>query len=227
MVACFQLFYPIPADRARKIPFFSKKFYGNRPLENGSVFAYVNDMLSNTNNNPASNACYRPLSRSQRRGTLRRRIAILAAAIGIAATPMAARAAAPPPVPVAVSPAVDAADDYVADFAPESPVRGAGAAAPPHLRKRAAPIAAVTGGAAVPVPVRPGPAGGGAHIVRAGETLWSVAAVYARSGKPGTVREMFDALLRANRARFGAGDPNLIFPGELLRIPSPMAYRHE
>ncbi len=165
---------------------------------------------------------YKPPFRSKQGGSIRRGTAILAAAICIAATPTAARAAAPPPVPVAVGAIPGAAVDV-----PKPAVSRAGATAPPHLRKRAAPVAAVNRGAAVPVPVRPGPAGGGAHIVRAGETLWAVAAAYARSGEPRVVREMFDAFLRANRSRFGAGDPDLIFPGERLRIPSPYESRYE
>lgn len=182
-------------------------------------------MLSNTTNNASKNLP----SRSQRRGTVRRRTATLAAAVVIAATPMAARAVAPPPVPITVAASPDTAVD-AAVRASEFSTGRAGATVPPHLRKRAAPIApivAMTKGAAVPVPVRAGPAGGGAHIVRAGETLWAVAAAYARSGEPRAVREAYDAFLRANRARFSAGHPDLIFPGERLRIPSPYVSRHE
>lgn len=173
-------------------------------------------MLSNTTNNASNKAIYKPPSRSRGRG------AVLAAAVVIAATPTAARAVAPPPVPVAV-----AASSGATVTAPESSAHRAGATLPPHLRKRAAPIAPATTGAAVPVPVRAGPAGGGAHIVRAGETLWAVAAAYARSGEPRAVRDAYNAFLRANRTRFSSGHPDLIFPGERLRIPRLHKPRHE
>ena len=177
-------------------------------------------MMRNTTNTTNATIRKDPAGK-EREGTAWRGATAAAAALcllGLAAaslTAPTARAAAPPPVPVTVD---------VARPAPERPAPRAGVAAPPHLFKRAAPITQVTTGAAVPVPVRSGPAREGAregtHIVRAGETLWAVAAAYARSEDPRAVRETFDALLRANRHRFRTGRPDLIFPGERLLVPS-------
>lgn len=169
-------------------------------------------MLRNTTNTANATIRKGPAG-EERRWAVRRRAAALAVALCLlcpAATSIsapAARAAAPPPVPVTV------------DAAPERPSPRAVVTAPPHLFKRAAPAAPVS--AAVPVPVRSGPAGGGTHIVRAGETLWSVAAAYAPGEDRRAVRETFDAFLRANRHRFRTGRPDLIFPGERLLVPSP------
>jgi len=152
-------------------------------------------------------------------------LAALAAVIVLASAPLTAgkaRAAAPPPVPVAAGRALPA---------PDSPGLRDGTAGPGFLLPRAAPV---TRGSALPVPHRAGPAigsggGGGSgsvHIVRAGESLWTVALLHAGDGSSDqrTAQAMFEAILRANRDRFGKGGPDLIFPGERLLIPAYGSY---
>ena len=152
-------------------------------------------------------------------------LATLATAIVLASAPLTAgkaRAAAPPPVPVAAGRALPA---------PDSPHTRDGTAGPGFLLPRAAPV---TRGPALPVPHRAGPAGGGGseggggsgsvHIVRAGESLWAVALLHAGDGDRRRAQAMFEAILRANRDRFGRGGPDLIFPGERLLIPAYESY---
>lgn len=149
----------------------------------------------------------------------------LAAAIILSASPLAAEkapAAALPPIPVAAGRAVPAPD-----FS-DPAAGGPGSAGPGYLLPRAAPAA---GGKAPPVPHRvgaAGPAGGGGavHIVREGESLWAVARLHAGGDGRRTAQAMLEAILRANRGRFGTGGPDLIFPGERLLIPAYGAAAH-
>lgn len=149
----------------------------------------------------------------------------LATAIVLASAPLTAgkaRAAAPPPVPVVAGRVLPA---------PDSPGLRAGTAGPGFLLPQAAPVMR---GTALPVPRRAGPAGGdgggdgggggSVHIVRAGESLWAVALLHAGAGDRRSAQAMFEAILRANRDRFGTGGPDLIFPGERLLIPSYESY---
>jgi hypothetical protein len=74
--------------------------------------------------------------------------------------------------------------------------------------------------AAVPV-ARPDPA---RHLVRPGDSLWSVAeAALLASGSPATAAEVaayWPRIYALNRAVVGA-DPDLLRPGQLLRLPDP------
>lgn len=150
-------------------------------------------------------------------------LAAWATAIVLASAPLTAgkaRAAAPPPVPVVAGRVLPA---------PDSPGLRAGTAGPGFLLPRAAPVMR---GTALPVPRRAGPAGGDGggsgggrvHIVRAGESLWAVALLHAGAGDRRRAQAMFEAILRANRDRFGTGGPDLIFPGERLLIPAYGSY---
>lgn len=77
-----------------------------------------------------------------------------------------------------------------------------------------------------PAPTAP-PADGGSHRVVAGESFWSIAAdeVRAALGRAPSAREVapyWRELVRANADRLPvAGNPDLIFPGMLLRLPPP------
>lgn len=58
----------------------------------------------------------------------------------------------------------------------------------------------------------------GAYVVRAGDSLWSVARDHPAAGT--TTDERWREIWRANRAVVGA-DPDLIHPGQALRLPVP------
>jgi nucleoid-associated protein YgaU len=59
----------------------------------------------------------------------------------------------------------------------------------------------------------------GAVVVRAGDSLWSLAAArLPASAGPGEVEEAWRAVYAANREEIGA-DPGLIRPGQRLRLP--------
>ncbi len=158
-------------------------------------------------------------------GRWKAKLTALTTAIVLASAPLTAgkaRAAAPPPVPVVAGRVLPA---------PDSPGLRAGTAGPGFLLPRAAPVMR---GTALPVPRRAGPAGGdgggsgggngSVHIVRAGESLWAVALLHAGAGDRRRAQAMFEAILRANRDRFGTGGPDLIFPGERLLIPAYGSY---
>jgi hypothetical protein len=54
-------------------------------------------------------------------------------------------------------------------------------------------------------------------VVRAGENLWSIAASIAG---PADAFPYWRALVVQNAARLRSGNPNLIYPGEILTLPS-------
>jgi hypothetical protein len=66
------------------------------------------------------------------------------------------------------------------------------------------------------------------HVVVAGENLWSIAAarVGAASGRPAgavpaaDVARYWVALCDLNRATVRSGNLSLVYPGEVLRLPS-------
>nr|WP_301539517.1 LysM domain-containing protein [Nocardioides sp. zg-1308] len=59
---------------------------------------------------------------------------------------------------------------------------------------------------------RPGPA---VHVVRSGDSLWSIARAHPDGG---SVEARWRAIWRANRGVVG-DDPDLILPGQVLRLP--------
>ena len=66
------------------------------------------------------------------------------------------------------------------------------------------------------------------HTVMQGENLWSIARGHLiRSGNPdpttAEVGTYWAGLLEANRSLLISGDPNLIYPGEVLQMPIPAA----
>jgi nucleoid-associated protein YgaU len=65
------------------------------------------------------------------------------------------------------------------------------------------------------------------HVVQPGDSLWSIARTglsLATGRAPeelteGEIAAYWVAVVDVNRTRFGSGDPNLIFPGEVLELP--------
>jgi hypothetical protein len=118
---------------------------------------------------------------------------------------------APPPAIVHVTP------DGELVLRPRPP---ATAATPPAVARRPSPSPSPAP-ALAPAPARP-PA---QHAVAPGDNLWAIAAAHlaAHGGAPvadALVASYWRRLVDANRATLRSGDPNLIFPGELLTLPT-------
>jgi hypothetical protein len=78
------------------------------------------------------------------------------------------------------------------------------------------------------VPLAPAvPAAGAAHTVIRGEHLWSIAAarVATATGKlpddlsPADIASYWLRVVEINRPRFRSGNPNLVYPGEVVELP--------
>jgi hypothetical protein len=75
----------------------------------------------------------------------------------------------------------------------------------------------------------PSPIAGATHTVARGEHLWSIAAghVATATGKPradvapADVAPYWRRVVAVNRPRLRSGDPNLVFPGEVVELPPP------
>lgn len=71
------------------------------------------------------------------------------------------------------------------------------------------------------VPVQPG-----THVVVRGDNLWDIAARHLAATVPGApasaeqVRSYWVELIDANRGHLRSGDPDLIHPGEVVRLPA-------
>lgn len=59
---------------------------------------------------------------------------------------------------------------------------------------------------------------GDRHLVRRGDNLWDIASTHAESSDPSSIRRYVRRLHRLNEATIGS-DPNLILPGQLLKLP--------
>jgi nucleoid-associated protein YgaU len=60
----------------------------------------------------------------------------------------------------------------------------------------------------------------GQYIVEPGDNLWSIArAALGWNARDDEVAPYWKALIGANRSHLRSGDPNLIFPGEVLGLP--------
>jgi hypothetical protein len=98
--------------------------------------------------------------------------------------------------------------------------------APPSAPPPVAPIVpAVPPAPAAPPPA---PAAGATHTVTGGEHLWSIAAarVAGATGKPpvdlspADIAPYWLRVVELNRHRLRSGNPNLVFPGEVVELPS-------
>jgi hypothetical protein len=65
----------------------------------------------------------------------------------------------------------------------------------------------------------PAPAAGATHTVTPGEHLWSIAA--ARVAGASDVAPYWLRVIELNRHRLRSGNPNLVYPGEILELPPP------
>ena len=75
-----------------------------------------------------------------------------------------------------------------------------------------------------PIGTSAGDAHSGTHTVEAGDNLWRVAALHLRDNRDGAVTdgdvvEYWRRLIEANEDTLRSGDPNLIYPGELIMLP--------
>jgi hypothetical protein len=62
------------------------------------------------------------------------------------------------------------------------------------------------------------------HVVRPGDTLWAIAAIDLESADDERITAHWHRIHRLNRAVVGA-DPDLIRPGQQLRLPAPQQDR--
>ena len=75
----------------------------------------------------------------------------------------------------------------------------------------------------VPVAIEGGP-GEGTVVVEPGDNLWRISEthldhVLGRPPGPDEVDPYWRAVIAANRGRLVSGDPNLIYPGEVIELP--------
>ena len=64
------------------------------------------------------------------------------------------------------------------------------------------------------------------YTVERGDNLWTISASYLRNSinSEPTIAEIdgyWRAVIEANRDTLRSGDPNLIYPGELVTLPAP------
>ncbi|MDX1659872.1 MAG: LysM peptidoglycan-binding domain-containing protein [Nitriliruptorales bacterium] len=57
------------------------------------------------------------------------------------------------------------------------------------------------------------------HVVQPGEHLWAIAAHAVRGAPPEEIGRYWRRLVRANGDRIRSGDPDLIYPGEVVHLP--------
>jgi nucleoid-associated protein YgaU len=63
------------------------------------------------------------------------------------------------------------------------------------------------------------PGGAATHVVERGQSLWAIAQSLLGAGaRNSRVVSVVARLWRLNAARIGSGDPDLIFPGQTLRL---------
>ncbi|MGH9033301.1 MAG: LysM peptidoglycan-binding domain-containing protein, partial [Acidimicrobiia bacterium] len=67
-----------------------------------------------------------------------------------------------------------------------------------------------------PAPVEAAPA---VHVIAPGESLWTIAA--AQVAPEADVAPYWAQVVEANRATLRSGNPNLIYPGEVVELPRP------
>jgi len=106
---------------------------------------------------------------------------------------------------------------------PPSSVRSGQAVDPP-------PVPSVPTDEIAPVPARaPAPTAGATHTVARGEHLWSIASrqVATATGKPAAdlapadIAPYWLRVVEVNRPRLRSGNPNLVYPGEIIELPPP------
>lgn len=76
----------------------------------------------------------------------------------------------------------------------------------------------------VPVAFEEGPPPGGSVVVRPGDHLWKITERHLEGilERPAQLPEIVPywlAVIEANRGRLSSGDPDLIYPGEVITLP--------
>jgi nucleoid-associated protein YgaU len=56
-------------------------------------------------------------------------------------------------------------------------------------------------------------------VINRGEHLWSIAASHLGDGTIADVAPYWRRLIAHNRARLRSGDPDLVYPGEVVELP--------
>jgi hypothetical protein len=84
----------------------------------------------------------------------------------------------------------------------------------------------MTPAATAPVVAEPGPTAATprTHVVQAGDNLWTIARSELRATRPQAgeveIARYWRRVIAANRSNLRSGDPSLIFPGEVVSLPS-------
>ena len=76
----------------------------------------------------------------------------------------------------------------------------------------------------VPVSLGEGPARQGSVVVQPGDHLWKISAAHLEGildgpAEPGQIDPYWRVVIEVNRASLTSGDPDLIFPGEVIELP--------
>lgn len=161
----------------------------------------------------------RPLTWAPARRAADRAVAAGVSVVLVASgVPSWADEAAPPPPALSEPAAVDRA-----------PAGGSARDGPADAGDADAPVDA--GNPAEPADARDSDEPARTHEIAAGESLWVIAAedLAAHRGLPvaelaeAAVAAHWRAVIEANADRLRSGDPDLVFPGEQLRLPAPPA----
>jgi hypothetical protein len=78
------------------------------------------------------------------------------------------------------------------------------------------PVIPVTAAPAPPPPAPAAPVPAGQHVVAPGESMWTIAADHAGAT---AAAQYWAHVVDVNRARVRSGDPDLIYPGEIVELP--------
>jgi len=76
----------------------------------------------------------------------------------------------------------------------------------------------------VPVALGEGPGPDGSVVVQPGDHLWKISATHLegildRPAEPEEIDPYWRVVIEANRALLTSGDPDLIYPGEVIELP--------
>jgi len=76
----------------------------------------------------------------------------------------------------------------------------------------------------VPVALGEGSAPNGSVVVQPGDHLWKISATHLegafdRPPKPAEIDPYWRVVIETNRTSLSSGDPDLIFPGEVIELP--------
>lgn len=76
----------------------------------------------------------------------------------------------------------------------------------------------------VPVSLGQGPAPKGSVVVQPGDHLWKISAshleeVLERPAEPAEIDPYWRVVIETNQASLRSGDPDLIYPGEVIELP--------